>query len=388
MAKRKKAEQDFVSPTAEVGLLPDVYLERHIVIGDLHLRRTDPLGVVEADGLNTRLKDKLLALEYAISYGVKNKATHIDILGDVFDAVNPPEELKRLFWSVIRPALDADMWVTIIIGNHDTTGKFFNFSGDAVIADRKIRIVNKTAATFIDASGGKMVYIPYLHRDKLLIELSNAGGFTNKPEVIFGHFEIEGAELAPDNAAIREGLDRTQFDGVPVILLGHIHKYQELRPGMFYVGSAVKCDFGEINNRKVFCVLDVTADAGYKTTFIDIPQRQMQQITIAENNPDNVYLSDNIPPKLKERGILLKFVLEGTKEWVSAIDGGRLRQQFPHATRIVTEKRYWDTDRPATELVTTNMIDRVHGLVKAKSKGLEFLAAGLALAKEAQEIDL
>ena len=236
------------------------------------------------------------------------------------------------------------------------------------------------------AGQSRILYMPYLHKEDLEQQLK----LYDKANIIFGHFEIEGAELGADNAVIREGLDRRLFDGVDYVWLGHIHKFQEFRQGMAYVGSVIKCDFGETQDQKVFGVLDVTDDENtiFRHWFIDIHQRPMYQITIAESDPDNLYLEEKLPPSLTQPGILLKFVFEGTKEWVDSLDKARFKRRFPHATRIKFETKLWDTDRREQALVTTNMVDRVHAAVKAKNKGEDYLNAGLALAKQAQEVDL
>jgi len=136
--------------------------------------------------------------------------------------------------------------------------------------------------------------------------------------------------------------------------------------------------------------LDITDDHNtiFKSYFIDIPQRPMYQIVIAENNPDNLYLEDKIPASLAAPGVLIKFVIEGTKEWADSLDKQRFRRRFPQALRVKFETRLWDTDRPVTEVTTTNMTDRVHAFIKAKGKGQEYLNVGLMLAKQAQEVDL
>jgi len=391
MPKRIKNKQVQPSSEAIIEAIPQGgFIERHIVIGDLHLKRTDPLGVIESDGLNTRLKDKLAALRQAITFALENGATHVDILGDIFDAVNPTENLKRLLWTELQPVLKAKLKVTILIGNHDSTGEFFNFAGDALIARDNIRIVNKHAYTYEACPGINVMYMPFIHREKLIGQFIDLCTADKKPAILFGHFEIEGAELAPDNVIMREGIDRTLFDGVEYVWLGHIHKFQEFRPGMAYIGSSVKCDFGEISNRKIFGVLDITTDPDnmFQHRYIEIIQRSMQQVVIAENDPDNLYMETTPPENLTQPGILLKFVFQGTKEWLDSLDKQRFKRRFPQATRVVMENQVWDSDRKPTELVTTNMVDRVHALVTAKNKGKEYLEVGLLLAKQAQEIDL
>jgi len=367
--------------------LPPATISRHVVVGDLHLRRTDPLGVIEPDGLNSRLKDKLEALKYAITFALENQATHIDLLGDAFEALNPPEKLKELFWEILDPVIQKGLQITIIIGNHDTTGELYNFSGDKVIAPKNVNIVYKQGLKLTLSDTQYALYLPYLHREQLLQEYETLVAKFGTPTVIFGHFEIAGAELAPDNTKIREGIDRAVFNDVPSVLLGHIHKFQEFRPGFAYIGSSIKCDFGEVNNRKVFGVLDVLP-TGPIVQYIDIPQRPMYQIPIMESNPENLYLATKLPDCLLQPGVLIKFILEGSAEWLGALDKQRFKRRFPQALRVVFEDKKWDTDRQKTEVVTSNIMDRIHEHTKAKNKGKEYLDAGILIGKEVQEIDL
>jgi exonuclease SbcD len=241
-----------------------------ILIGDSHIQRTDPLGIIEEDGLNTRLKDKLSAISFCVDYAVKHNHM-IVFLGDTFHALNPSETLRRMFWKTLKPALDKNLQIRILIGNHDTTGQSYNFSSDKEILASNIKIIQ----TYESEVFGNQIchYMPFAPKEKILEWFKNV----KSNDLVLGHFEIEGAELAPDNMTIRQGLKLSDITGM--CLLGHIHKHQILRqsPLVAYVGSNVKCDFGEVNNRKVFAVV------GDKVEFIDIPQRPMYQIEIHEN---------------------------------------------------------------------------------------------------------
>jgi len=360
---------------------PLVY--RFVVVGDIHLRRTDPLGIIEEDGLNTRLKDKIQTLQTSVQYACSNNATHLVFLGDIFDAINPPEWLKKLFWETVEPALTQNIQIRIIIGNHDRTGLTYNFSGDDIIKPENVKIF-PNAAYFENyklpnrAEDFVVQYVPYKKREGIISEL------TSSPDMLFGHFEIEGAELAPDNTQMRQGIDRKDVHG-RLIWLGHIHKFQEFRPGFAYIGSCVKCDFGEVNNTKFFGKVDVYSDGQLKIQYIELPQRPMYQYDVQEDDPNNLYISENIPKELKQPGILVKFQFIGSHEWVKSIDKNRFRKRFKNALRIECTDRKVDGDRKKTEVSNTSkMEDRVHFHVTEKKKGKEYLAAGLELAKIAQ----
>lgn len=344
-----------------------------ILIGDSHIQRTDPLGIIEEDGLNTRLKDKLAAISYCVDYAVKNNHM-IVFLGDTFHAVNPTETLRKMFWRTLKPALDKNLQIRILIGNHDTTGQSYNFSGDREILAKNIKIIQEYET---ETFGNQIVhYFPFAPKEKILEWFKNV----KDTDLVLGHFEIEGAELAPDNTSIRQGLKLSDLTGM--VLLGHIHKFQILRqfPLVAYVGSNVKCDFGEVNNRKVFAVV------GNKIEFIDIPQRKMYQAEINEAAP--AILSPELTPKeYYENGVLLKFKFKGSKEWVKTVNKPMFKKRFKNAIRVVTEEEFIDTDRKES-IVTSNMEERVAHYIKEKNRPKSYLDVGIEITKVVNEVEL
>lgn len=363
-------------------------LARWFVIGDIHLKRTDPLGVVGKDGFNTRLTDRIEALRAIINAAVEQKATHIVLLGDIYDAVNPPEALQRLFWDAMEPVLHLP--IRIIIGNHDSTKQVYNFSGNEVLLPAKTVLVHKEE--YIETLYARDIdkeltiqYIPYKSTaDEVLKELS---ANKKEPDLLFGHFEIAGAELASDNAIIRQGVDRDAVRG-RLVWLGHIHKFQEFRPGFGYIGSLVQCDFGEVNNTKVFGIIDICTDGEIKYRYQEIPQRPMEVYDVKESDLDNLYLSENIPKELTTDGTLLKFRFVGSPEWIRSLDKVGFKKRFSKALRVVTEDIKLDSDRKKSEYATSLISDHVHHHTKEKKKGQEYLEAGLEIAAAVAEVEL
>lgn len=387
MASKKKAVKKKPPQTADIDVNVKI-MYRFVVVGDLHLRRTDPLGIVEDDGMNSRLRDKLNSLQTIIQYACENNASHLVFLGDVFDAINPPEWLKKLFWETVKPALQRNIQVRIIIGNHDRTGMTYNFSGDAVIVSDNIKIFTDHCIEDQKLPGRpqqdmRVWYLPYKKQEDILENLHCASS-SCVPDIVFGHFEIDGAELAPDNTQIRHGVDQKEVPG-RLVWLGHIHKFQEFRAGFAYIGSCVKCDFGEVNNQKVFGKVDIYEDGQMKFQYNEIPQRPMYQYNVQEDDPNNLYISEQIPKELKQKGVLIKFKLIGSAEWVKSIDKFKFRKRFKNAVRVVFQDVKVDTDRKKTqEINTSKMEDHVHFHIKEKKKGKEYLTPGLELAKFAQ----
>ena len=398
MAKKTVSKEDIkpvLSKSGTYSSINTVCPIRQFVLGDNHLKRVDPLGIIDESGRNTRLIDKIDSLSYFITKALSNKATHITFLGDIYDAVNPPEFLRKAFWDALHPAITAKVNITIILGNHDTTGNVSNFLGESLILPENVRIVKDTwhlETLTIQGVPQTVVYIPYAKKEVLarwFSEIKEQHGHVN---IMFGHFEIEGAELAPDNSKLTDGFSKDDIGSMAdIIMLGHIHKFQEFRKGFNYVGSMVKCDFGELTNRKVFSVVDIEVKdlkPLLSYVFVDIPQRPMHQVILKEDDPNNLYLAETMPPEYLVEGVLLKFILEGSDMWLRSIDRAKLKKRFPKAIRVLFDAKKVDTDRQAATVLTSNMVDRIHAKVNEKSKDKDHLNAGLLIGKEVQEIDL
>jgi DNA repair exonuclease SbcCD nuclease subunit len=72
--------------------------------------------------------------------------------------------------------------------------------------------------------------------------------------VLLGHFSMAGASA--HGMTLDDGLDTEDIPKIDMGFLGHIHKHQEIRKGLFYVGSPFQQDFGETNEKKYVAILD------------------------------------------------------------------------------------------------------------------------------------
>ena len=58
--------------------------QKIFVLGDMHLKNQDHLGVITKEGINSRLLDKIGALDFFVKAAIKEKAKYIILLGDIF----------------------------------------------------------------------------------------------------------------------------------------------------------------------------------------------------------------------------------------------------------------------------------------------------------------
>lgn len=353
-------------------------MRKHYLLGDIHLKRTDPLGIINAEGVNTRLLDKLNIIETIALEASRNKANKVILLGDVFDSVNPPERLKKAFWRAIYPVIESNIELVIILGNHDITGQIYNFASDEVILNKNIKIISKI--TVLD----DCICVPYLPKEEILKE----SAVFNKNLPIYGHIEVEGVELGVDNSPLTQAVPVNIFPTTVPIVLGHIHKFQKLTNNITYLGSCIQADFGEANLNKWAYTIEYKSERTVVHTMIEIPQRPMYNVIIKEGTESEKILTTNeVPKEYLENGVLLKFNFEGSKEWVNSINKVMFKKRFPNAMRVSFSKTYLDVGRKEINL-TSNMDERVINYTKEKNKGESYQELGLSIAAMVREVEL
>ena len=80
-----------------------------VFVTDLHIRNTEKYGKIGATGRNTRLDDKLAHIRSSVSYCIDNSCDVWICGGDVFDKINPAENLRNLFFDCITPLIENDI---------------------------------------------------------------------------------------------------------------------------------------------------------------------------------------------------------------------------------------------------------------------------------------
>ena len=93
--------------------------------------------------------------------------------------------------------------------------------------------------------------------------------------ILLGHFSIQGATA--HGVTLQDGLANDDIPKVDAAFFGHIHKFQELKPGCFYVGSPFQQDFGEMNDTKYVMVLDTKSG---KAQLVDTKMPQYRRHTL------------------------------------------------------------------------------------------------------------
>lgn len=283
-------------------------------VSDLHLKLNEKYGKPDKDGINTRLKKKLSAINEAVNFALDKKVNFFFISGDVFDRINPPEALRRLFIESVYPIINSNIHLVILAGNHDTNGKEYSLSSEGystmftlVKTPKMITEVNgNLSISDLDSSPGeKIALLPYMTSYSEYKDI--------ECDVLIGHLHVEGAtwgtsQLIPGNPLSLNNIPKAKY-----YELGHIHGHQWIKNNIQYVGSLVKEDFGEIDERKGFVYTEYT-NGEVNTSFIEVFDNMFFIIKVDKDHDDISYY--NLSEIME--GDIVKIVPFGSKEWIQS----------------------------------------------------------------------
>lgn len=267
-------------------------LEKFCLIADLHLKQNDPLGF-PVDGSNSRLLKKLSLHQLAVDTAIANDCTHMVVLGDTFDKVNPSDQLRNLYATYIRRAIDAGLTYIRILGNHETTGALGSGTGLDVstLSNGRYIVVDKPCII------GDTAYIPEVDEKEILSFLSKIREVMPRPLRIFGHFGVSGAKYANGMKA-EEGIDPRSIAPFTTFL-GHIHKRQivhDFGPHVQYVGCLARDDFGDAKVPTGCCIIHPLEQYEY----IDFKDIDLIEVNRRYNNT----LSYELPDTVEEGSVI------------------------------------------------------------------------------------
>jgi exonuclease SbcD len=238
------------------------------------------------------------------------RAEAVDVVlvaGDVHDRALPPVAALQLFDEGLRRLRDVGAAVVVISGNHDAPARL----GDkAALLDPRIALrcdPRRVGEPFVveDGHGPVAIYgVPYLEPAAVRTLLPDQEGAgepgdqqaddqeAGDPEagagahtrvlrramaavaadrarrrarsVVLAHAWVTGGEASASERDISVGgaahVPAALFDGVDYTALGHLHRPQEVRPGVRYSGSPLPYSFGEAGHDKRSWLVELGRD--------------------------------------------------------------------------------------------------------------------------------
>lgn len=263
---------------------------------DLHLGVENYGHLDPATGLSTRLLDFLSALDQVIDYALENKVDLVLFCGDAYKSREPGQTHQREFAKRINRLSTAGIPIFLLVGNHDlpnaigraTTTEIFD-----TLAVKNVYVSNHPDIYRIPTSSGtiQIVSLPWLRRSALLSkEDTKSLNFdqinqrlqqvlTNiitanipkldpgLPSILAAHVWVTGAKVGSERTMTMGQepellLSNVAHPAFDYIALGHIHRHQVLstNPPVVYAGSLERIDFGEEEDDKGFCLVEIEPD--------------------------------------------------------------------------------------------------------------------------------
>jgi len=273
---------------------------RMAIMADLHLNKPTYRNVMDKEftSLPFRTGDFLRSFEWMINKCVNEiKPDCIVIAGDTYDTFAPNNEVRGFFSVQLKKCIDANIFVIILIGNHDICMRHNALSDIEELKLKNIKIITKP--TILDTKQGhRLLLFPYsmdIERKNMTIqeEFSKFLQDVSQKEKVkgkilfFGHFGVQEARInsykkevkvnsddGDDEAGTelvfeakeyrnRNAHDLTLGDldsiGAHYIFLGDFHEHQLLKTRSaisMYCGSIEKNNYNEQFQDKGFIVYD------------------------------------------------------------------------------------------------------------------------------------
>jgi hypothetical protein len=194
----------------------------------------------------------------------KEKLKYIVLLGDLKQAMNPVDIRVVKWWQyAIRKARKHKLIVLILLGNHDRVGAYSN-------ADNWLSILKHAGGITFDRPGiyqaGEytLAMLPYMGVSETRVEAKKlAKNIKGKNNILCFHQDITGARYNLQGSKSDAYLSSVDLksSSYKFCIGGHIHLPQVISgeghtKNVFYVGSPFCHDWGEVNQRKRYLIVD------------------------------------------------------------------------------------------------------------------------------------
>jgi len=271
-------------------------------IGVENYGRTDP-----ETGLSTRLMDFLATLDEVVECALNENVDLALFCGDAYKSRDPSQTHQREFAKRIARISSAGVPVFLLMGNHDMphiTSRATALEIFRTLAVPNVYTADRSATQVVETNDGpvQIVALPWIRRSGFLAREDTRGLTPEEineaiqrsladnirlqateldpglPAVFAGHVSVSeattGSEqsmmLGTDHVLLKSDVALPQFD---YVALGHVHRHQILGrdPYVIYSGSLQRVDFGEEDDDKGFCLIDLDPKlpAGRRVTGFD-----------------------------------------------------------------------------------------------------------------------
>jgi len=200
-----------------------------------------------------RVDHVLEVLEWIKKICVEKKISTIIFLGDFFHIKDKllSRVVAKVFPKIVE-LKDAGIKIIMLVGNHDQPKKDSSEENSLILFSESATIVD--SPTHLKGKNKLNIFlIPHIENYETLIEaVEEIKPFRedNKINLLLGHFNIISGKLNEFKQEDK-GLDPSELSkDWDYVISGHFHAYQKIRNNVWYVGSPLQINFGEIEQNK------------------------------------------------------------------------------------------------------------------------------------------
>ncbi len=273
--------------------MPDPIRVLHFA--DIHVGMENYGRLDPATGTSTRVRDFLARLDEVVDHAIEHQADLAVFAGDAFKSRDPDPTQQREFAQRIKRLADA-IPTLLLVGNHDMPAMAVKASSVDIFRALDVPGVivgHRPGGQVVETRRGPLflAWVPYPMRNRLLAreehqaktieelevalrqvvadvlqELAEQAAAHDMPRLLAGHFSVAEAKLGSERTVMlgRDVAIQRSSLADPVwdyVALGHIHKHQDLNAGghppVVYSGSLERIDFGEEDEPKGFCWVEL-----------------------------------------------------------------------------------------------------------------------------------
>ncbi len=281
---------------------------RLLHFADLHIGMENYGRLDPSSGLNQRVLDFVSRLKEVVDYALEHEADLVIFAGDAFKTRDPNPTYQRAFARQVMRLSRAGIPTVLLLGNHDMPIIEQRASSLDIFSALEVPnvIVGRAEAVHrIQTRRGmlQVATVPWPQRNRLLkfeeyrgmtveqldqemvrildSEIGRLAGELDAslPAVLTGHFTLDGAVFGSErNVMLGRDLvlplSALHLSAWDYVAMGHIHKHQSLNqnnmPPVVYAGSLERVDFGEADEAKGFCWVELRRGEA-RWSFVPLP---------------------------------------------------------------------------------------------------------------------